>query len=649
MKKPKQTLKGMAGIEARINAAWQGLSKKFEAGPSARYSFVSSMAVIFLSSLAISYYIYCALQAGDFDVLDFIGKNTGVESPGLLTGILAAVFVFFMSVLYADKNRVSVLMHHVFSFFMLAYFFTGVNRDGWAEYNNTLMITAQSLLLALYAGWLAEKLFRPGKKAAAFIENKSAYFLAAFLIFYFLYFCRLALERHYMFYSQTYDLAWEHQVLHMLSFTGFPHSTIESIPGINNWGDHSSFIYYLLAPFYRLYPRVEFMLVLQPLAAAGAGGLFYLYAKKILKSGLFGAILAIALLMHPSVQGYMLEDFHPTVLALPLFFGFLIFAENKNLLGTLITFSLLAIVREDMAFFSFFAALYALASKKVSPGRGVMLGAISLAAIALALWVMHASGGGVYSEKRFYTMENSFAGVLEAVVANPLYVFSQAFDIDKINFLVVISAPLLFLFIFDGAAWIMLVPACIFGVFSKYLPHYILGYHYTVMFMCAAFTGAAACLGRKKPSVLVIAAILAMAVLMNYYYGNMFSKSYRLVCTGALLTKDKPDYINKGWTGLYREVRGIKDPEAENIMRSIPENYRVCADFFAASHVSGRRYIYQISGFNYADVVINRRGLPAFPGYVLIKSTVLWDFYAKKNLVTGGKAGIGPDGKAFFR
>jgi hypothetical protein len=208
---------------------------------------------------------------------------------------------------------------------------------------------------------------------------------------------------------------------------------------------------------------------------------------------------------------------------------------------------------------------------------------------------------------------------------------------------------LLFMFFLDAPAWIMLVPACIFGVFSRYLPHYILGFHYTIMFMCAAFIGTAAYLTKRKPSFLVMGAVLAMAFFMNYYYGNFFSKSYRLVYRGADMLANKPDYIYKDWAGLYREVKGVKDPEAEAIMRSIPADYRVSADFFAAPHVSGRRYIYQLTGYKDADLVINRRGLPAFPGFALVKSTLLWDFYAKKNLVDSGKTGIGPDGKVFFK
>jgi uncharacterized membrane protein len=647
-KKEQKAVKKTGSAENSINAALRKFIALFDAGEGAHYSLNSSLLIIFLSSLALSYYIY-ALIAGNFDIIDFIGKNTRIMFPGLLAGMIAAVTAVFTAILCIDKKRKSVLIHHIFSFLMLSYFFIRINKNGWAEYENPLMIAAQCLCLALYFGFLLEKLFSLNKKTGMFMENRSIYFLAVFLAVYLVYFCRLALERHYMFYSQTYDLAWEHQVLHTLARTGFPYSTIASIPGMINWGDHSSFIYYLLAPFYLLYPRVEFMLVFQVLSVTAAGYLVYLYTRDIFKNGFFSVVFAVAFLMHPSVQGYLIEDFHPSVIALPVFFAFLIFAEKKNFAGTIISFFILSIVREDIAFFSIFAALYMTVSKKISLGRGITLGIISLAMIMLAMWVMKISGGGVYTESRFYTLDSGFKGVLEAAVANPLYIFSRAFDPDKINFFIIISAPLLFLFIFDGPAWIMLIPASIFGVFSNYLPHYIMGYHYTVMFICAAFAGAAAYLRGRKIPVLMAGAILAMAFFMNYYYGNIFPKSYRLVCTEVMLAKDKPDYIYKGWVGLYRELRGEKDPEAEGIMRSIPEDYRVSAEYFAAPHVSGRRYIYPLQGYRDSDVVINRRGAPAFAGYVLLKSTVLWDFYAKSSIVSGQKAGTGPDEKIFFR
>ncbi len=250
-----------------------------------------------------------------------------------------------------------------------------------------------------------------------------------------------------MFYSQTYDLAWEHQVLHMLATTGFPHSTIESIPGINNWADHTSFIYYLLAPFYLIFRNVEFMLVTQVLSVAAAAWLLYAYARKTLNSAVISVILAFAFLMHPSVQGYLLEDFHPSVMVLPLFFGLLWAAEKKNMVLITVLFSVMALVREDAAFFSFFCALYFIVSKKVTLKQGLILQGISVAVMALMMGVMHFAGGdaGDYDGRRFYTLGSGFFGVIQAIITNPVFVFSEMFTADKLGFLLLISAPLLFI------------------------------------------------------------------------------------------------------------------------------------------------------------------------------------------------------------
>gem|GEM_PF-4823305 len=648
IKKNEPAVKGPDAFETSLAGLFKRVFGGLKGGEGALYTTGVSLLIIFLSSLALTYLIYGSFNK-DFDVLEFVGKNSHVFNPGGLTAILAGVFTLFVIILYFDKSRILVLLHHAFSFCMLAFYFLGFSANGWAEYDRTVMIVSLCLCLSFYFGLLLEKLFMTERNTAGFIEKRGVYLLAAFSLFYLICFCRLALARHCFFYSQTYDLAWEHQVLHNLATTGFPQSTIESVQGVSNWGDHASFIYYLLAPFYLLYPKVEFLLVIQPAAITAAGLLIYIYAKKALNSGTTALVLSLAFLMHPCVQGYMLEDFHPSVLALPVFFAFLIFAYKNDALWTIVLFVILAAVREDMAFFSIFVAAYMTVSKKISAGRGIMLGAVSIVMMLLCVWTMHAAGGGVYLQRRFYTIGQGVSGVIAAAIANPLYIFTQAFTPEKINFLLIISAPLLFVFIFDAPAWIMLALAFMFGVFSNYAPHYTLGYHYSVMFVCAVFLGAVTYMSRKKPAAVLLGAMVAMAFFMNYFYGNMFSKSYRLECTGTPWISTKPDYINNNWTGLYRVVTGVKDPEAEKIMSSIPGEYKVAADFFAAPHVSGRKYIYQISGYKDADIVINKKGKAPYPDYIMLRSTVLWDFYARSFLVKAKKTGVTDDGKVFFK
>jgi uncharacterized membrane protein len=247
-------------------------------------------------------------------------------------------------------------------------------------------------------------------------------------------------------------------------------------------------------------------------------------------------------------------------------------------------------------------------------------------------------------------MSAGFTGVLQEVVLNPVYVFSQSFTPLKLSFLAAVSAPLLFIFYRHASAWIMLAPAFIFGVFSSYRPHYLIGYHYSVLFACAAFAACVYYFARaKKPFTPFIAAAMIMsALLFNYFYGNIFSKSLRLVTTELQLAPEKPDYNHLGWTGLYRGLKGEKDPEAVKIAGLIPKDYKVAADYFFSAHVSSRRYIYQLALINEADLAVLRKGSSRPEGFLLLKETGRWAFYVNDSVIADKRAGLNADQSVYF-
>ena len=335
-------------------------SKKYNVA--ANYSLGSSVFIVYLSSLIISYFIY-GFIAYQFRVLDFIGETAPVEHPLLFVLICVFVFVVLCFILFFDSRRISVITLHFFSALTLAFLFIKSNSGKWLEYENTFYVIAAILLLAIYFTWLISKIKLP--KIAEFVKKYSFIIFVIFCIFYLLYFSYLAIERHNRFYSQLYDMGWERQVLHNLSATGMPYSTVESKEGIINWADHTSFIYYLLVPFYKLFPTVEFMLIFQALAVILAAVFIFLLANRVLKNKSYALAISVVFLLHPSVQGLLLEDFHPSVLALPLFFLLLLYAGKGNFSGLIVCSFLLSTVREEFIFFSFFAVLYLLMTKTI--------------------------------------------------------------------------------------------------------------------------------------------------------------------------------------------------------------------------------------------------------------------------------------------
>ncbi|MCX8093063.1 MAG: DUF2079 domain-containing protein, partial [Candidatus Goldbacteria bacterium] len=592
------------------------------------YSLSSSLFIIYLSSLIFTYFIYGFISY-QFRVFDFITENAPLQHPLLFVLLFVFIFVGLCVFLFFDSSRITILILHFFSALTFIFLFIISNSNGWVEYENTLYTVSGIFLLSAYCAWLLGKVII--KKINILFQKYSILIFIIFCIFYFVYFSNLATERHNRFYSQLYDMGWEHQVLYNLSTTGAPYSTVESKDGIINWADHTSFIYYLLVPFYKLFPSVEFMLIFQILAVILASFLIFLLADIVLKNKFYAAVISLAFLLHPSVQGFLLEDFHPTTLALPLFFLLILFAEKKNFIGLITCIFLLSAVREEFVFFSFFVGLYLLLTRKINFGNFLYIIVISYAMAVIALVIMNFSGKVISDYNRFYFLTNKFWGVVSVVFVNPLFIFRQIFTAERLDFLLLTGVSLLFLFFLHRPGWVLILPGFLFTIFSKHVPHFLVGYHYSVIFICAIFTGIIYFLNEtnwNKDKIIVLISVLMFFV--NYFYGNISSKSIQLVNVNPELAITKPDFIYKNWIGYYKNLRGEKDPEIKEYIKTIPPSLKVAADPFIAPHVSGRRYIYHIKNYDWADVVIDRKeSSGTYPNFKLIKETKLWKVYKK--------------------
>jgi uncharacterized membrane protein len=120
--------------------------------------------------------------------------------------------------------------------------------------------------------------------------------------------------RHALFQSTAWDLGIFDQAIYLISQGKIP---ISSFLGFHIMGDHASFVFYILALFYNIYPDVHWLLAVQAVAlAVGALPVWMLANLAGLKREQSVAMAAVYLL-YPVVFNINLFDFHPEVLALP--------------------------------------------------------------------------------------------------------------------------------------------------------------------------------------------------------------------------------------------------------------------------------------------------------------------------------------------
>jgi uncharacterized membrane protein len=125
-----------------------------------------------------------------------------------------------------------------------------------------------------------------------------------------------------------------------------------------NWAEgrshfyvHDSWLIYVLVPLVKLYPYQQTLIAVQVLLVAGSGVALYAFARVIGVEGTAAALLALAYLISPSVQGFAYNDFSEGHFEPLLIFVLAIAAAKRSLPWTLVSAQLLLGVKEDVAFF----------------------------------------------------------------------------------------------------------------------------------------------------------------------------------------------------------------------------------------------------------------------------------------------------------
>lgn len=582
------------------------MDKKNEAGAGIFYRFI----VAYLFALSLSYILYSLIKGGGLIYGLALYNSLGQETIGSRM-LLLGVFIFSSIAAFALHRYGKTLLMHGLSALILSVYAAGIYVNSWLEYENVPFTCAAVVLLAIYITLFLVKAL-PGR--GKWFDHAAVPVLGVFTAVYAANFIFLAFLRHDLFLSCKYDLGWENQALYNLTRTGVPYSSM--LGSENNFGDHTSFIYYLISLFYRFWPVPGFVLVFQVVMVAAAGWAVYLLANEVLKKKAEAAVIAAVFLLHPAVQSYMLFDFHPSVVALPLFFTAFYFIEKGDLKGFLAPYFLLYAVREDIAFLALAAAVYLTVSKKIKLGPGLWItGAGFLLCCAIFVYLKSVRSGGLELQ-RFYTFIPSAPGILLLFVVNPFFELLKAVQHQKMDFILLFSLPVIFLFFTRAGLFIMLLPAMLFTVFAARTANVTMGFHYATGLIAFAFYGAV--LGyaymREKgtrlfaPGSPLPAYLLVFAVCWSFLYGSFFSKSYKLSCTGSSLGfRSFAEYYYNDWVGCYRDpwklYAGI-DRKAVGLLRSIPERYSVTADYNILPHVSSRRLVYAVPDRMITDIIV---------------------------------------------
>lgn len=254
--------------------------------------------------------------------------------------------------------------------------------------------------------------------------------------------------RYLCYWSPCFDFGIFTQMFESMRTTLQPITTCERYESLSHFAVHISPIYYLILPFYALFPVPETLAVAQGVILGSSVIPLALLCKKKGLSNLQTVLLALCLAFYPALHGGTYYDIHENCFLTPLLLWFFYFMEKDSkrapyigmLLFALLTFA----VKEDAAVYIAFIALYLILSKR-RPKFGALLLVLSVAYLLLAVAILNQYGDGAMSwryENYLQEGQDSLVWVVINAFRNPAYTFSQCFDAEKVEYLLGMLVPL---------------------------------------------------------------------------------------------------------------------------------------------------------------------------------------------------------------
>lgn len=427
-----------------------------------------------------------------------------------------------------------------------------------------------------------------------------------------LFFSRLSITNHHALNTRTTDLGYYDNIFYQ-SIHGRPLGCSFIKAGYHG-SAHFDPLLVLLSPLYLLYPRAEFLLVLQSVWL-GAGVIpVYLLVKEKLGHRGKALLLAAMWAIYPALHGANMYEFHSLTLVSPLVVWLLYFYESGRHTLYWAALPVLLLCREDIPLLMCFVGLYAILDRRPGKTRiGWITIAVSLVYFAIVkLFFMTSagifmSGKDAYSYAYYYAAlipnRNGLGGFLVSLITNPVFALRTALEEPKIIFLLQLFLPLCFLpFLAKPGRW-MLGFGLIFCLLASRTAVYSIHFQYSATIIPVAFAMTPVALlriegssrvaslgldGRRLARALLAAAAVS-SVLISWKFGGIVENA---TFRGGFAR------VTRSLSPAHRQTYAWVREQVEKI----PPGAIVGATSKMGPHISNRKQAYFYPGDRFASL-----------------------------------------------
>jgi len=429
------------------------------------------------------------------------------------------------------------------------------------------------------------------------LNNKATVFIVAALGVSFAVFVSLVTVYRYLsFYTPNFDFGIFVNMFHNMRTRFFPYVTSARNLLLNHLAIHVSLDYYLMLPFYLIFPYPATLQILQAVILASGIAPLYLLAKYKGLSNKTIVLLAFIYALYPALSSGCYYDLHENCFLTALLLWTFYFYEKKKYIPLYIFAFLVLFVKEDaaiyVAFFALFIILSNLSEKNYKASlHGCVLFFVAAVYFAFVWFMLSKYGQGIMDVRTFgnYIPDGgNILSMVKTVLINPGYVFTQLLTAEKLIYVFKMLLPLAFMpFMTKKASRFMLFfPLIVMSLMTNY------GYQYNIRFQYQFG---------------IIAFLFYMTVL-NISEMEGFNKRFVLsfAAVAALMIfclNSLPD------TNVIRRYRNnkVSYSKMNEALKLIPPDASVKSSTFILAHLANRDEIYAIDyeAYHNTDIVHN--------------------------------------------
>ena len=394
----------------------------------------------------------------------------------------------------------------------------------------------------------------------------------------------LGVLRYKTFASPNFDFGIWCNMFHNMKETGLAMVTCERDTLLSHFAVHVSPVYYLLLPFYCLFPSPITLQIGQAVVLAAGVIPVYLLARHFKLSNQQTVLATFLYALFPVITTGCSYDLHENCF-LPLFLLLTFyFYETKKPIPMYVCAILVLSVKEDAAVYLLFFALFLLVSEKKYLHGGI-LASMAVGYFLLCGFLLETTGTGMMTNRfdnLIYNADDGLMGAIKTILVNPGYLLTQLFtDKDmkweKVLYFIYMLLPLGMLpFVTKKPSRWLLVAPILINMLTMYAYQPKIGFQYHFG----------------------IAAFLIYAMLKNLPEIESPDVRRTLLCVaaaGCLCSYLMAAFPLVGTRIKNWEKNGEYFEEMEAYLQeAVPDDVSVAASTFLLPHIADRDEIYEV-------------------------------------------------------